>query len=187
MADIQEKKLKDKVLEAKKLKEENLKNSNQKLDLMQLIAFKQGEEEYAMNIDQIKEVVITPNITKMPQTPEYIKGVANIRGNIIAIMDLEEKFGIKTKEGNTDAAGKNFTLVIESEDLKVGILVKEVPNTLAVSESDIDEAVNVIHSSNVDQNYITGIVKIDDRLVILIDVFKVVNEVDISTTNKIAV
>lgn len=187
MAEIQEKKLKDKVMEAKKSKEEILKKSTQKMDLMQLVVFKQGEEEYAMNIDQIKEVVITPNITKMPQTPEYIKGVANIRGNIIAILDLEEKFGIKSNDNNLNALGKNFTLVIESEDLKIGILVKEVPNTLAVSESDIDEAVNVIHSSNVDQNYITGIVKIDDRLVILIDVFRVVNEADISATNKIAV
>ena len=60
--------------------------------LMQLIIFKLAGEEYGLSIDQIKEVVLTPRVAKMPQTPAYIKGVANIRGNIIAIMDLEQKF-----------------------------------------------------------------------------------------------
>ena len=54
---------------------------------IQLIIFKLGREEYAMNIDQIKEVVLTPQVAKVPQTEDYIKGVANIRGNIIAILD----------------------------------------------------------------------------------------------------
>ncbi|QSE97581.1 chemotaxis protein CheW [Fulvivirga lutea] len=179
----EKKSLKEKVQKAKEQKAEELDD----LSNIQLIVFKQGEEEYALNIDQIKEVVITPNITKMPQSPSYIKGVANIRGNIIAIVDLEEKFGIKSERDTLNEGGKNFTLVIESEDVKIGILVKEVPNTLAVSKGDIDEAVNVIHNSNMDQNYITGIVKIDGRLVILIDVFRVVSESDISSSNKIAV
>lgn len=175
--------LKEKVVKAKEKKEKDLEDSSN----IQLIVFKQGEEEYALKIDQIKEVVITPNITKMPQSPEYIKGVANIRGNIIAIVDLEEKFGLKSEKDTLNEGSKNFTLVIESEDVKIGILVKEVPNTLAVSRGEIDEAVNVIHNSNMDQNYITGIVKIDERLVILIDVFRVVSESDLTTSNKIAV
>src|SRR6188768_235318 len=89
----------------------------------QIIDFKQGEEEYALHIDQIKEVVITPNITRMPQTPSFVRGVANIRGNIIAIIDLEEMFGLKRT--NANHIGKNFTLVVQSEDLKMGILVNE--------------------------------------------------------------
>ena len=148
----------------------------------QLIVFKQGSEEYALHIDQIKEVVITPNITKMPQTPEYIRGVANIRGNIIAIVDLEEKFGIKNKRQTEDVFEKNYTLVIESDEIKIGILVKDVPNTLSVSEKDIDDAVNVVTDSSAEKNYIKGIVKIKDRLVILIDIFKVMSKSDLSTT-----
>ena len=60
----------------------------------QIVVFRLGQEEYGLPIEQIKEVVITPNITRMPQTPAFVKGVANIRGNVIAILDLEEKFGL---------------------------------------------------------------------------------------------
>ena len=185
MAIEKEKKLKDKVAEAKAALKD--KKEVRTSELSQIIVFKQGEEDYALSIDQIKEVVLTPNITRMPQTPSYIKGVANIRGNIIAILDLEEKFGIKSSVTTKDDEGSNFTLVIESEELKIGILVNEVPNTFSVATSEIEEAANVIHNSSMDQNYITGIVKIEDRLIILIDIFKVVNDVDIATTNKIAV
>jgi purine-binding chemotaxis protein CheW len=138
----------------------------------QLIVFKLGNEEYALPIDQIKEIVATPPITKLPQTPDYIKGVANIRGNIIAIADLEKKFGVASDD---DAIGQ-YTLVIESDAFKIGVLVKSVPNTLSASDEEIDESPNVVHDSSLDDNYIKGIVKSDKRLIILIDIFKVINE-----------
>ncbi|MDH5381008.1 MAG: chemotaxis protein CheW [Cyclobacteriaceae bacterium] len=155
----------------------------------QLIVFRQGTEEYALHIDQIKEVVITPNVTRMPQTPSYIRGVANIRGNIIAIIDLEDKFGLKDPDEIVEKAEKDYTLVIESEDMKIGILVKEVPNTLAISEKDIDDGISSVSEGiSSDKNYIKGIVKIDNRLVILIDIFKVMtkNELNASLSANVA-
>ena len=139
----------------------------------QIIVFKQGDEEYALHIDQIKEVVITPSITRMPQTPTYIKGVANIRGNIIAILDLEEKFNLKRSQDQ--GTGNNYTLVVESDDLKMGILVREVPNTLNIATSDFDESVGIINDVNNEGNYIKGIVKYEKRLIIVIDIFKVID------------
>src|SRR5215831_2270733 len=136
----------------------------------QIVVFKLGQEEYGLNIDQIKEVVITPTVTRMPQTPHYIKGVANIRGNVIAMLDLEEKFGLQQSKERPN--GDNFTLVIESEEYKMGILVREVPNTLSVSSSSIEETIFTgDHQS--EQSYVTGIVKLDKRLIIMIDIFKV--------------
>jgi purine-binding chemotaxis protein CheW len=152
---------------------------NEKFNRHQLIVFKQGNEEYGLAIDQIKEVVLTPKITKMPQTPHYVKGVANIRGNIIAIIDLEEKFGIANKNTETHTEGK-YTLVVASEEFKVGILVKEVPNTLAVSQSDIDETVNIIQDDSQESNYIRGIVKVNNRLIILIDVYQIMNRQELT-------
>jgi len=154
-------------------KDEQVSHNNE-----QVIVFKQADEEYGLLIDQIKEVVITPNITRMPQTPHYIKGVANIRGNIIAIIDLEEKFGLKPLQENGQAkSSQGYTLVVESEEFKVGILVSEVPNTLTVSSNEIEDAINVV-SSEVDQEYIKGIIKLENKLVILIDIFKVLSEKD---------
>jgi len=139
----------------------------------QIIVFKQGDEEYALHIDQIKEVVLTPNITRMPQAPSYIRGVANIRGNIIAILDLEEKFNLRRT--NTESSGNHYTLVVESDSVKMGILVREVPNTVTVTQKDFDESVNVITDSHTEGGYIKGIIKRANRLIILIDIFKVID------------
>ena len=140
--------------------------------IQQIVVFKLGQEEYGLPIDQIKEVVITPTITRMPQTPDYVKGVANIRGNVIAILDLEEKFGLSSGEQST--VQSHFTLVIESEEYKMGILVREVPNTLSISSSAIENS--VFTGEQGEQSYITGIVKLEKRLIIMIDIFKVINE-----------
>src|SRR4051812_22040909 len=154
-----------------------------KFNRRQLIVFKQGQEEYGLTIDQIKEVVITPHITRMPQTPSYVKGVANIRGNIIAIIDLEEKFGLRSPSVETTTVG-NYTLVVESDEFKIGILVKEVPNTLTVSEADIEETTNLVHDGTTEGNYLKGVVKVKDRLIILMDIFKVMRQSDIRQVLK---
>jgi len=140
---------------------------------LQIVVFRLGQEEYGLQIDQIKEVVITPNITRMPQTPAYVKGVANIRGNVIAIFDLEERFNLS--KGGQHIGGK-YTLVVESEEVKLGLLVNEVPNTINVNASDLDESVSIINDANTDSNYIKGIIKSNNRLIILIDIFRVIDQ-----------
>lgn len=139
---------------------------------LQIVVFKLGNEEYGLHIDQIKEVVITPNITKMPQTPSYVKGVANIRGNVISIFDLEERFDLTRTIQNQ---GSRYTLVVESEEVKMGLLVNEVPNTVSVNTSDLDESIGIINDANSESNYIKGIIKTGSRLIILIDIFKVID------------
>lgn len=142
---------------------------------MQIVVFKLGHEEYGLPIDQIKEVVITPNVTRMPQTPPYVKGVANIRGNVIAILDLEAKFDLQRSSGAQE--GNQYTLVIESDEYKMGILVREVPNTLTIASTAIEESFFTGEQQG-EKAYITGIVKLEKRLVIMIDIFKVINEND---------
>jgi len=138
---------------------------------MQLIIFKLNGAEYALPIDQVKEVVLTPSIAKIPHTESYIKGVANIRGTIITIMDLEERFKLASSQDPSENS-YNYTLFIESDNQKVGVLVKEVPNTLTVRESEIDRSSGIMQYSSLDVDCIEGIVKIGDRLIILIDFFK---------------
>jgi purine-binding chemotaxis protein CheW len=151
--------------------------SSTQAQIQQIVVFKLGSEEYGLQISQIKEVVITPSITRMPQTPEFVKGVANIRGNVIAILDLEEKFGL-IDNNKKDQNNNRFTLVIESEEYKMGILVREVPNTLSISSANIEDSVFTVEHQ-AEQPYITGIVKLDKRLIIMIDIFKVFNEEEV--------
>lgn len=141
---------------------------------LQIVVFKLGNEEYGLHIDQIKEVVITPNITRMPQTPSYVRGVSNIRGNVIAIFDLEDRFNLVRSQ--TAVQKNKYTLVVESEDVKMGLLVNEVPNTVTVNAANLDESVSIINDINTESNYIKGIIKHNDRLIILIDIFKVIDQ-----------
>ena len=134
---------------------------------IQLIVFQLGEEEYALPISQIKEVVHTPPVTPMPQTPRYIQGVANIRGNVIAMVDLEEKLGKRSTAVAIEEFG--YTLVVSSEELHMGILVRELPNTLTVYESDMSDPGNLFQDAG-GQSYIKGIVKLPNRLLLHIDI-----------------
>lgn len=156
------------------IKQSNKSPNGTHAGTVQIVVFKLGQEEYGIQIDQIKEVVITPNITRMPQTPDFVKGVANVRGNVIAILDLEEKFGL-VRANETQKTGNNFTLVIESDEYKMGILVREVPNTLSISTTNIEGSVFTGDLQS-EQSYISGIVKLEKRLIILIDIFKVITD-----------
>lgn len=163
------------VEELKQLTKTSSKEESVKTDeRIQLVVFKLGNEEYALSIEQIKEVVITPHVSLMPKTPSYIKGVANIRGSVIAIIDLEDKFSLKSDEEVCTIF--NYTLVIESEDYKVGVLVSEVPNTLNTTASAIDNTSNVMQFSSLDEDCISGIVKDGERMIILIDIIKMVEK-----------
>lgn len=146
-------------------------------ELMQLIVFRLGNESYGLSIDQIKEVVLTPKVARMPQTPDYIKGLSNIRGTIIAIMDLEQKFGIQKTEQASSIEEFKYTLVVENDTYKIGILVRDVPDTLTIAVEDIDRASEFVQYSSLDARCLVGVVTVEARLIILIDVLKIV-EVD---------
>lgn len=150
---------------------------------VQLIIFKQAGQEYALPIDQIKEVVLRPSIAKVPQTQSYIKGVANIRGNLIAILDLEEKLGVSNSAAQNQDA--NYTLVIESEEFKIGVLVKEVPNTLTVNTKDIDSSSGIMQYSSLDELSMKGIVKVENRMIILLDMIQMMQTEELKSITKI--
>lgn len=149
---------------------------------LQIIVFRLGNQEYGLPIDQIKEVVITPPITKVPLSASYIKGVANVRGNILAVVDLAQRLGLPHSNDEFGVTNKhNYTLVIESEHIKMGILVKDVPNTLTINDSQIDNAPKLLNDTFADKSYINAIVKLQDRLIILIDIFKIITKDELRT------
>lgn len=142
--------------------------------LVQLVVFNIAGEQYGLPIDQVKEVVLTPRIARMPHTPDYIQGVANIRGNIIAIVDLEQKLGFNEESTNPASIGA-YTLVIESEKVKVGVLVKKVPDTLTVDVASIDQATDFIRYTSLAANSLVGVVKAEHNMIMLIDIVKLID------------
>jgi purine-binding chemotaxis protein CheW len=141
-----------------------------------LIVFKLGNEDFAIRIEQVKEVNITPEITRMPQTSDFIKGVANIRGDIIAIMDLEERFMLPVSDMQPKGSkNTTYTLVIESGNFNIGILVRDVPQSLSVPVSKIDKTPGIIQAMNINESYISGIAKHEGKLVIILDIQKILS------------
>ncbi|EJF09124.1 chemotaxis protein CheW [Pontibacter sp. BAB1700] len=151
-----------------------------KEEMIHLIVFKLGAEEYGIKIDQVKEVTVTPNVTRMPRTPNFIKGVANIRGDIIAIMDLEERFGIRPVPLAGDLNPHiTYTLVIEAKEYSIGVIVREVPQSLNLSMTKIDKTPSFLQDINIHENYIEGIAKVNNRLIIVLDMYKILTQDEI--------
>jgi purine-binding chemotaxis protein CheW len=144
--------------------------------LMHMVIFKLGSEEYGIRIEQVKEVTITPPVAQVPRTNPFIKGVANIRGDIIALMDLEERFGLPiAREKPILQQERSFTLVIDVEQFTVGLLVREVPQSLTIPVSKVDTTPGLIKETGFENNFIEGIAKFDQRLIIVLDMEKILS------------
>ncbi|MBD1396300.1 purine-binding chemotaxis protein CheW [Pontibacter sp. JH31] len=149
-------------------------------ETIHLIVFKLGTEEYGIKIDQVKEVTVTPSVTRMPRTPDFIKGVANIRGDIIAIMDLESRFGISPAPLSNDSnPAITYTLVVEAKEYSIGVIVREVPQSLNMPMTKIDKTPSFLQDINIQENYIEGIAKVNNRLIIVLDMFKILTQDEI--------
>ncbi len=160
-------------MELQRVTSETITPEQLNLERLQIIVFRLGEEEYALEIDRVKEVVLTPNITKVPLLPAHIVGVANIRGKILAMVDLAKKFGMG-KIITHLAQEISYSLVIESAVYQMAILVHQIPDTVSITEQEIDDSPNIIQEFS--GNYIKGVIKQDERLIILLDIFKAMEE-----------
>jgi purine-binding chemotaxis protein CheW len=146
---------------------------------IQLIVFRLGNEEYGIRIEQVKEVTITPEIARMPKTPPFVKGVANLRGDIIAIVDLEERFHLREPGTSQQLTGQTYTLAIEARDYTIGIVVREVPQPLSLQASSIEQTPEFIQDLNVQDKYIEGIARLDGRIIIVLDMLKLLTPEEI--------
>ena len=121
-----------------------------------------------------------PEITSVPNAPEYIEGVINLRGRIIPVVDLRKRFGDKTFERDK----KNRIVVDELGSRAVGLIVNSASEVLRIRPSEIDEPHNVFKEGEL--NYITGIGKLNGRLVILLDLNKILERGELNHLEEVA-
>lgn len=157
--------------------------------LLQFVTFKLGGEDYAVGIEFVKEVTITPRISRIPKTPAFIMGVANVRGDLIAIIDLEERFGMKPLlhvKNDTTSDFHSYTMVIDAGAYSVGFVVKEMPDTLTLNESQIEKSSNVIEKAKFKNKFISGLGKKGDgNIIVLLDILKVLSKKEINQVTSI--
>lgn len=129
------------------------------------LSFLIGEEQYAIPLLTVKEVIALPEITPIPFTPPHILGIMNLRGQVISIMDLRLKLGIKSK--NTS---ETVVVICDIPPLCLGVVVDSIDSVLAPKVEEICDKPDIMNSRTTE--YITGVFKKDDRLILLLNLEK---------------
>jgi purine-binding chemotaxis protein CheW len=147
--------------------------------VVQLIVFRLGDEDYGIRIEQVKEVTVTPEVVKMPKTPPFIKGIANLRGDIIAIVDLEERFQLRP--AGRPVPDFSYTLAVEAADYTLGLMVREVPRPVTIPVSLIEPAPEFVQDSGQRDKYLEGIAKLpnSEGVIIVLDMAKLLTPSEI--------
>lgn len=144
---------------------------NTNTNLQQLVVFSLGVEEFGINIMQVQEIIRMPEITRIPRSPNYVKGVVNLRGKIIVVMDLDKRFGMNSKELTDDSR----IVVVDIDGTVVGLVVDSVSEVIRLQESNIEKTPDII-TQKINAEYLKGVGKLNERLLILLNLENIVNE-----------
>lgn len=135
-------------------------------ELLQLVSFEVGKEEYAVPILSVQEINRMMQITRVPQSPPFVEGVINLRGKIIPVIDLRKRFGLSKLENSDDVR----IIVVEIASRVIGFTVDRVNEVLRINANIVEPAPAMV--SGIDTDYVQGVGKLDDRLLILLNLEK---------------
>jgi purine-binding chemotaxis protein CheW len=147
---------------------------------LQVVGFRIGNETFGVLIGSVREIVRVPEITSVPSAPETVEGVINLRGKIIPVMDLRKRFG----QTEVQPDKKNRILVVELDTKLVGLIVNAASEVLKIPPSEIEPPGNVFAEG--ESNYVTGVGKLKGRLIILLDVSKLLQRQEVKKLEEAA-
>ncbi|WP_412887583.1 chemotaxis protein CheW [Bacillus sp. 1P06AnD] len=136
---------------------------------IKVIVFQLKEKEYALPVSQVKAIEKIEHITRVPNTVPYVKGVINLRGVVVPIIDLRIRFDID-EEPYTE---QTRIIIVSLDELEVGLIVDSANDVIDVAETDIEPQPEIVGAEETE--FITGVIQMDKRLLILIDLMKVLN------------
>ncbi len=140
-------------------------------ELIQIVVFELDEEEYAIEISDVREILKARDVTPIPNTPDFIEGIINVRGKIVVVLDLEQRFNLERES----TAKKLHIMVSEQGENTYGASVDEVTEVLRIPKDSIEPAPAII-SEKIQADYVKGIGILENRLLILLDLNKVFEE-----------
>jgi purine-binding chemotaxis protein CheW len=147
---------------------------------LQVVGFRIGRETFGLPIAMVREIVRVPDITSVPNAADYIEGVINLRGRIIPVVDLRKRFGEQSPEPNK----KNRVVVVEMEHRAIGLLVNSASEVLKIPPSEIEAPQKVFEEGEL--GYITGVAKLKGRLVILLDLNRILERRELRRIEEVA-
>jgi purine-binding chemotaxis protein CheW len=143
-------------------------------ELLQLVTFSIADEEFGVDILKVQEIIRTMEISKVPRAPDFVEGVINLRGKVIPIIDLRRRFGLAHKMHDKHTR----IIVIEMTDVIVGFVVDAVSEVLRIPASTVEPPPPVV--AGMDSEYISGVGKLQDSLLILLDLDKLLSSDDMA-------
>lgn len=150
---------------------ENLHGDNSAEERMQLVSFILDNEEYGVEVLKVREIIRMPNITRVPNTPHYVEGVINLRGKVIPIISLRKRFCLDEVEGDS----RTRIMVMDMTNELTGFIVDSVAEVIRITSGEIQPAPPVV-SGSVDQEYLSGVINREDRLLVLLDLERLFTE-----------
>jgi len=142
--------------------------------IIELIVFNLGEEEFGADIDQVREIITVEKITSIPDSPNFIKGVTNVRGEIAVVIDLATRFSLPRK---SEVENKHIVITEQEKNL-FGLMVDQVTEVQRIPEKVIKATPKLV--SRIDRIYISGVLTLENRLIILLDLAKVLLEQELA-------
>ena len=146
------------------------RSSDSQDKIVELVVFSMGDEEFAANIDQVREVITRGTITPIPDSPDFVEGITNVRGEITVAVDLEGGLSLESPQ---EGEGKHI-IITEQESSLFGLIVDEVTQVLRIPESQIRPTPEAV--TRMKKVYVNGVITLDERLTILLDLSKVLSE-----------
>lgn len=146
----------------------------------QYLTFKMEEETFALDVGKVREILDYTNITKVPRTPDFMKGVINLRGSVVPVVDMRLKFNMPVQERTVDTCIIVVEITIEDEQTVLGALVDSVQEVFELEPAQVEPAPRIGTKLNTD--FILGMGRRDERFVIILDIDRVfsIEELDIA-------
>ena len=139
---------------------------------IQLVSFKLGKETFAVYVNQVREIGRVEEITHVPNMPEFIEGVMDLRGQITTVIDLRRRFGITEGQGRTE---RSRIIVAEIHENQMGIIVDSVQDVIRISPQVISPPPEVV-SRTIDSRFLTGVCRLEHELIMLLDLNNLFSE-----------
>ena len=145
------------------------------------LAFILGNEIYGIEILRVREIIGLMDVTTVPQTPEYMKGVINLRGKVIPVIDLRLKFSMLEEEHTQETC----VIVVEVNNTSIGIIVDSVSEVMEINSGEIEESLSF--GQGIDTDYIMGMGKVEKKIIILLDIEAVLSSEELEVVTQHAV
>jgi len=143
-----------------------------------ILTFNLAKEEYGIPILKVKEIIGIMEITEVPRMPEFIRGVINLRGKIIPVMDLRIRFGIEAKEYTNRTCIIVIDILEANHKKQIGVIVDTVSEVVHLMEADVEHPPS--YNTNLEEDFINGIGKVKGRMIILLDIDQILNKAEVS-------